>query len=85
MSEQVQIVKVFGTEIWCESDFGGSRHVMMRHEVDGEPPFCYASFHYNYGYTSNSGTRAAAEELAKSLGAAEPVEWRQREFKGFEK
>lgn len=66
-----QIVKIYPTAIWVDSDFVGDRHVMMQHE--GCEPFAYATFHYDYRYTSNAGTWAAAEALALSLGATEPV------------
>jgi hypothetical protein len=56
----------------------GARHVVMQHQ--GYEAFTYASFHYDYAYTSNSGTHAAAEALARSLGAAEPIEHRNREL-----
>ena len=71
----VTVVKVLPTRIWVESDMMGARHVVMHHQDFGEP-FTYATFHYNYAYTSNSGTRAAAESLARALGAAEPIEHR---------
>ena len=70
----VQIVKVYPTAIWIESDMMGARHVMMQHE--GCDVFAYASFHYDYRYTSNGGTWDAANRLAVSLGAPEPVEQR---------
>lgn len=77
--QQATLVEILPTRIWIESDMMGARHVMLQHE--GMQPFTYASFHYDYAYTSNSGTWAAAHSLALSLGAAEPVEARNREFK----
>lgn len=77
---QVQIVEVLPTEVWVESDIMGSRHVMIQHQ--GMEPFTYASFFYDYAYTSNGITHAAAESLAISLGATQPVSHRAREFKG---
>lgn len=72
------VVEILPTRIWVESDMMGSRHVVCQHQ--GMAPFTYASFHYNYAYTSNGGTFEAAKALAVSLGAAEPVEQRQRDF-----
>jgi len=78
--EQVTIVEILPTKIWIENDMVGSRHVMIQHE--GMDAFTYCSFFYNFAYTSNSGTYNAAIEVAKSLGAAEPIEqkYRQLEF-----
>lgn len=67
-----KIVKILPTRIWIESDFAGARHVVLQHE--GHEPFRYASFHYDYAYTSNSNTVFRAEKLAKELGAVEPIE-----------
>jgi hypothetical protein len=75
----VTLERILPTAVWVEDDIFGSRHVMLQHE--GCHPFCYASFHYDYAYTSNSGTSAAATNLAKSLGATEPVERRFRSLK----
>lgn len=69
------VVKVYPTAIWIESGWCGERRVMMQHE--GCEPFAYATFGYDYRYTSNAGTWAAAHALALSLGAKEPVEQRQ--------
>ena len=74
----VQVVKIIGKKIWCESDILGARHVMVQHDMEGEQPFCYATFHYSYMHTCNSGTRAAAEDMARSLGATGEIEWRNR-------
>jgi hypothetical protein len=75
----VKVVEILPTRVWIESDMMGARHVVMHHEGFGEP-FTYASFHYDYAYTSNSGTWDAAHTLALALGATEPVEQRQRDF-----
>ena len=75
----VKVVEILPTKVWIESDLMGARHVVMHHEGFGEP-FTYASFHYNYAYTSNSGTWDAAHRLALQLGATEPVEQRQRDL-----
>lgn len=76
--QQATIVKVLPTQIWVESDMLGGRHVVLQHE--GCEAFTYASFHYDYSYTSNSGTWDAAHSLALALGATEPVENKQRPF-----
>ena len=73
------IVEILPTKIWIESDMMGARHVVMHHQDYGEP-FTYASFHYDYAYTSNAGTHEAAHRLALALGAKEPVEQRSREM-----
>lgn len=73
--EQAVIVDILPTEIWVETDMFGGRHVMLRHQGD-EKPFRYASFPYNHRYTSNSGTRSAAESVALAQGAKAPVEHR---------
>lgn len=78
MVEVVTIKRVLPTAVWIEDDLFGARHVMLQHE--GVEPFCYASFHYDHLYTSNSGTWEAAHALALQLGATEPIEHRVRPF-----
>ena len=73
------VVEILPTRIWIESDMMGARHVVVHHKGFGEP-FTYASFHYDYAYTNNSGTWDAAHRLALALGASEPIEQRQRDF-----
>lgn len=83
MNSQVQqatVVKIYPTRIWIESDMMvGERVVMMQHE--GCEPFEYAVFNYDYRYTSNVGTHEAAENLARSLGSQEPIEYKSRVVK----
>lgn len=67
------IEEVYKTDIWIESDMAGGKHVMIQHDVDGEKPFCYCSFKYNYAYTSNSTILKEAFDMAVKLGAKEPV------------
>ena len=74
----VTIVEILPMRVWIEDDICGSRHVMLQHE--GYEPFCYASFYYDYAYTCNAATWAAAKKLAIELGATEPVERRHRPF-----
>ncbi len=78
--ETVEVVKVYGNKVWVESDFFGSKHVMVQSEASGRSPFCYCSFNYAYGYTDNLSVHEAAQSMAISLGATEPVEFRQREL-----
>jgi hypothetical protein len=75
----MKLVEILPTKIWIESDMMGSRHVVMHHHGFGEP-FTYASFFYDYAYTSNGGTWDSARKLALSLGAVEPIEEKTREF-----
>lgn len=74
----VVLLKVYEKKVWIESDFWGARHVMVQHDAPNEEPFTYCTFHYDYRHTSNSGTLAAAQAVARSLGATEPVELRNR-------
>ncbi len=71
MIKTAQVVKIYPTFIWIESGIFGERRVMLQHE--GHKPFTYATFAYDYAYTSNAGTWAEATKLALSLGATEPV------------
>lgn len=73
------IVKIYPTRVWVENDFMGGRHVMVQHE--GCEAFEYATFNYDYRYTSNAGTWDAARRLALALGATEPVEEKVRDLK----
>ncbi len=73
---QVMVAEILPTQIWIENDIMGARHVVLQHE--GCDAFTYASFHYDYRYTSNAGTFAAAEALARSLGARGDIEHRMR-------
>lgn len=74
--QQATIVEILPTKIWIESDLFGGRHVVLQHETCD--PFTYASFSYDYRYTSNSGTLNAAETLALQLGATQPLEHKTR-------
>jgi hypothetical protein len=71
-----EIVEILPTRIWIESDFLGGRHVVLQHQ-DCEQ-FTYASFGYDWRYTSNAGTYEAARQIALALGAQEPIEERTR-------
>jgi hypothetical protein len=77
--EVVDLVQVIPTAFWIEDDILGDRHVILQHE--GSDAFVYASFRYDYAYTSSAIIRAQAKALAISLGATEPVEERSRMFK----
>lgn len=74
------IVKVFEKKIWIETDIMGDAHVMVQHDDDKSEPFTYCSFFYDHRYTSNSSIRASAINMARSLGAAEPVTVTSRPF-----
>ncbi len=74
--EVVKIVKILKRHIWIEGDFFGAKHVMVQHE--GDEPFEYCTFHYDYRHTSNATIRQIAENMALSLGAEAPVEFRNR-------
>lgn len=76
--EKATIVKVFDRKVWIESDFLGSKHVMVQHDDGESQPFAFATFRYDYRYTDNSTIRACAEALARDLGATEPIEHRSR-------
>lgn len=76
-----EIVKVYEIKVWVEGDVMGGKHVMVQYQAPGEEPFCYCSFRYNYAYTDNASIRSAAEKMAISLGASQPVEFRSRELK----
>ena len=74
-------VEICKTAVWVENDLFGGRHIVVQHE--GHEPFTYASFNYDYRYTSNASTLSAAQQMAISLGAKEPIEFRTRELKPF--
>jgi len=76
----VEIVEFAPCSVWIESDMFGARHVMLHHQGHGEP-FTYATFNYDYAYTSNAQTRHEAEKLAIALGAKVPVQEKVREWK----
>lgn len=76
--ETGEIVKIFERKIWIETDFHGNKHIMVQHQDGESEPFCYCSFFCDHRYTSNSSTHAAAENMAKALGAQEPIEDRFR-------
>lgn len=76
--QAVKVIHIAPTSVWIENDSFGGRHVMMQHE--GCEAFTYCSFNYDYAYTSNAGTLAAATETALKLGAVEPVQMRQRKI-----
>lgn len=72
--QKAVVVAVMPTKIWIENDILGGVSVVLQHE--GEQPFTYATFNYDYRYTSNLGTFKAATRLALELGATEPIEQR---------
>lgn len=71
------MVEVIRPKVWIESTMFGARIVVVHHE-GFMAPFDYCQFNYRYGYTDNAGVRAAAIQMALSLGAVEPVDERYR-------
>ena len=77
--EKVKIVEVFPLKIWVEKDIMGSSHIMMQHDYPGQKPFQYASFFYDYAYTSNSGIHAEVVRVMERFNIAEKdIVWKQR-------
>ncbi|URI08794.1 hypothetical protein MW290_24770 [Aquincola tertiaricarbonis] len=70
------VVHVFPMRVWVEADLLGAKHVVCQHE--GESPFTYATFNYDWRYTSNAGVLDQAMKVARSLGAQDPIEVRDR-------
>jgi hypothetical protein len=76
--ETAKLVRVYETRVWIESDLLGRKHVMVQSDAPGSKPFQYATFFYDYAYTSNAGMRAAAWAVAESIGGVPPFEERSR-------
>jgi hypothetical protein len=73
------IVKIYPTRYWVEKDMLGGAHIMMQHE--GYHKFQYASFGYDYAYTSNAGVHMAVVNMMKSFGIEEKdIDWQSRGF-----
>ena len=64
--------------VWIEATALGQSIVVV--QIKGLPAFDYAVFNYSYGYTDNASIRAAAERLALSLGAVQPITYLMREL-----
>ena len=78
--QTVEIVKIYPTKYWVEKDMFGSAHVMIQHEDFHS--FTYATFNYDYAYTSNAGVHSAVVEVMKGFGIEEKdIEWKHRELK----
>lgn len=60
-------------KIWIESDLLGNRSIMIQPPIDGAPPIKHCTFHY-HSMTDNATTLAAAEKMARSLGAHGDIE-----------
>jgi hypothetical protein len=60
------------SEIWVESDMIGNYHVMVKHAVK-LPVFNYCSFFYVPFSTDNATIKTAAENMARALGAKDPI------------
>tara|TARA_B100002049_G_scaffold237323_1_gene228057 strand:+ start:10675 stop:11049 length:375 start_codon:yes stop_codon:yes gene_type:complete len=74
----VKIEKFYEMEIWVESDILGAKHVMVEHTHPTQSAFCYCTFNYHHGYTSNAEIARRAIDMAVSLGAKEPVDIKSR-------
>ena len=73
-TQVLEVVRYRKTRVWIENCVWGDRTVVVQHE--GDAPFQYATFGYDYRYTDNATTYAQARRLALELGAEEPVEER---------
>ncbi len=74
----LQIVEILPTKVWIESGIMGERYVMRQHE--GEPPFEYCVFNYDYAHTCNAQTMSDATAIAMSLTNERPIEHRNRQY-----
>lgn len=73
----VEIVKIYPTKYWVEKDFFGGSHIIVQHE--GMHAFEYASFNYDYAYTSNAGVHSEIVNMMKRFGIEEKdIEWKSR-------
>lgn len=76
----VEITKIYPTKFWVEKDMFGGSHIMMQHETMNV--FEYASFYYDYAYTSNAGVHTEVVAMMKRFGVEEKdIEYRYRELK----
>lgn len=76
----VQVVGIIPTKYWVEKGMCGDAYIMMQHE--GFHEFEYASFGYDYAYTSNAGVWSEVVEMMKRFGVEEKdIEWKSRELK----
>jgi hypothetical protein len=75
----VEIVGMYPTKYWVEKDMFGGAHIMVQH--DTMHVFEYASFNYDYAYTSNSGVHNEIVNMMKRFGIAEKdIEYKSREL-----
>ena len=76
----VEIVKIYPTKYWVERGMFGDAYIMMQHE--DMHAFQYASFGYDYAYTSNAGVHSEVVSMMKRFGIEEKdIEWKSRELK----
>ena len=59
----VEIVKAYDINMWVEKDFGGSNHIMIKHDAPGQHPFQYITINYNYAHTTNTSRDALTEQI----------------------
>ncbi len=74
--QSCQKVEILPTHIWIESGLAGNQYVMVRHGDERNDSFCYCTLYYDYRYTDNGRIKQQAVNIAISLGAAGPVEFR---------
>jgi DNA polymerase elongation subunit (family B) len=76
------LVEILPTSYWVESDFCGSKYIMMQHQ--GMEPFCYCAFYYNYAYTSNSQMHQEVVRMMERFGVKEEeIIWKMRQLSLF--
>ena len=77
--QTVEIVKIFPTHYWVESDVLGTKHIMVQHE--GMEPFTYASFNYDYAFTDNATIHMQIVNMMKQFGVEEKdIDWRSKSW-----
>ena len=79
--KQVEISNIIKQKIWIEDDLMGHKHIMIMHDDGKSTPFTFCTLYYNYAFTSNDSIRRMAETIALSIGAEEPIEYKQRQLK----
>jgi hypothetical protein len=76
--KEATIVTIYPTLYWVEKDFMGSSHIMVQHE--GMHSFKYATFYYDYAYTSNAGVHDAVVSVMNGFGIEEKdIVWKSRD------
>ncbi len=78
--ETVSIAKIYQNTVWVETDITGDAHVMLQCEAPGSDAACLATVRYHYPFMDNSTRNRVATEIAKMLGASDPVEVKFRDI-----